>query len=67
MNIISADLNIFTAFLNGVCRHELRAVLDALTRAFLNGVCRHKPVTLATGTLATFLNGVCRHERHHFY
>ncbi|BBF78214.1 hypothetical protein URS_2233 [Acinetobacter ursingii] len=29
-------------FLNGVCRHELRCNLMAVTRLFLNGVCRHE-------------------------
>ena len=29
-------------FLNGVCRHELEAFLQADLRRFLNGVCRHE-------------------------
>ncbi len=42
MNIISADLNIFTAFLNGVCRHERTSVEQLDSDQFLNGVCRHE-------------------------
>ena len=42
MNIISADLNIFTAFLNGVSRHERTSVEQLDSDQFLNGVCRHE-------------------------
>ncbi|HAV4198642.1 TPA: hypothetical protein JIP97_001669 [Acinetobacter baumannii] len=50
-------------FLNGVCRHELKAMVEALKGEFLNGVCRHEPNPSAYPQNGHFLNGVCRHER----
>ncbi|BBF78211.1 hypothetical protein URS_2230 [Acinetobacter ursingii] len=29
-------------FLNGVCRHEHKLVVDSASVGFLNGVCRHE-------------------------
>ena len=32
-------------FLNGVCRHEQRLMIQRLEEQFLNGVCRHEHAT----------------------
>ena len=56
-------LNAYDDFLNGVCRHEQDARLEATRLRFLNGVCRHELLGSDEDCVIDFLNGVCRHER----